>query len=192
MYNIEEILEICDDVINRASPYMDELETKYLIIEEDCVSNAKDKFLLSFYSIKAILLKHQYIEDELLIHLVASSTYCDIDYILKRPNISSNYNILHKEESDDKRWMVFDRNTKAVSRRIYSGDKILDEIMSLVIEGTNNILKKLKITSDADILSWVNSAIKSKEIACDKDNMGELKYIRKVFEQRLRDSGYDN
>ena len=192
MYNIEEILEICDDVINRASPYMDELETKYLIIEEDCVSNTKDKFLLSFYSIKAILLEHQYIEDEILIHLVASSTYCDIDYILKRPNISSDYNILYKEESDDKRWMVFDRNTKAVSRRIYSGDKILDEIMSLVIEGTNNILKKLKITSDADILSWVNSSIKSKEIACDKDNMGELKYIRKVFEQRLRDSGYDN
>ena len=103
-----------------------------------------------------------------------------------------DYGLHDKDVSDDKRWMVFDRNTKAVSRRIYSGDKILDEIMSLVIEGTNNILKKLKITSDADILSWVNSAIKSKEIACDKDNMGELKYIRKVFEQRLRDSGYDN
>ena len=187
MYNIKKVIEICDDVINKESTYLNELEFNYLVIEDSCVSNAKDKFLLPFYSIKAVLLNQQYLADDILIHLITDQTCCDVDYVIKRKSITDNYFMLYHEKSEDKRWIAFDRNKKTVYKRIYVGDKILDSAISIVIEGTNKILEELDIISDADILSWVNSTIKSKEIACDQNNMDELKYIRMVFEQRIRE-----
>ncbi len=187
MYNIKKVIEICNDVISKASTYLNELEFNYLIIEDSCVSNAKDKFLLPFYSIKAVLSNQKCLADEILAHLITDQTYCDVDYVIKRKSITDNYFMLYNEKSEDKRWMTFDRNKKIVYKRIYTGDKILDSAMSIAIEGTNKILEELDMISDTDILSWVNSAIKSKEIACDQNNMDELKYIRMVFEQRIRE-----